>query len=359
MPSERGLGLASGHTMEMIEVKRLSRSFSYYEKREGLSGSLRNLVWRKKLLREAVREVSFSVGRGEMVGFLGPNGAGKTTTLKMLSGIMHPSSGEALVLGQVPWMRKKAFRMRISIVMGQRSQLWPDLPALESFNLNRTIYELDRKEYERTLGELVELFGVKDLLSVQVRRLSLGERMKMEITAALLHRPEVLFLDEPTIGLDLLSQRSIRDLIRTLNERQGTTVMLTSHYLSDIEELCDRVILINRGSIVYDGALQGVNAALAERKVVKLIFSEPVERARLEALGGLRDQAAADLRPREGMLLEATFDVARARVRDFSRSALGELPIADLTIEEVPLEEGIARLYRGEGENAPGRGEPP
>jgi len=182
--------------------------------------------------------------------------------------------------------------------------------------------------------------------------------MKMEITAALLHRPEVLFLDEPTIGLDLLSQRSIRDLIRTLNERQGTTVMLTSHYLSDIEELCDRVILINRGSIVYDGALQGVNAALAERKVVKLIFSEPVERARLEALGGLRDQAAADLRPREGMLLEATFDVARARVRDFSRSALGELPIADLTIEEVPLEEGIARLYRGEGGNAPGRGEP-
>jgi ABC-2 type transport system ATP-binding protein len=197
------------------------------------------------------------------------------------------------------------------------------------------------------LGELVELFGIKELLPVQVRRLSLGERMKMEITAALLHRPKVLFLDEPTIGLDLLSQRSIRELVRTLNERQGTTVMLTSHYLSDIEKLCERVILINRGSIVYDGALQGVNAALAEVKVVKLIFSEPVPRPLLEALGGLRDLEGGGRGLAPG-LLEATFDVERSRVRDFSRRALGELPVADLTIEEVPLEEGIARLYRGD-----------
>jgi len=241
-------------------------------------------------------------------------------------------------------MRKKDFRMRVSIVMGQRSQLWPDLPAIETFNLNRAIYELDRKEYERTLGELVELFGVKDLLPVQVRRLSLGERMKMEITAALLHRPKVLFLDEPTIGLDLLSQRAIRELIRTLNRRQGTTVMLTSHYLSDIEELCERAILINRGEIVYDGALSLVNAALAERKVVKLVFSEPVEKSVLETYGGLRalEGAAGSAR------MEATFDVDRAKVRDFSRGVLGDLPVADLTIEEVPLEEGIARLYRGE-----------
>jgi ABC-2 type transport system ATP-binding protein len=325
--------------MDIIEAKSLTRHFSYYEKAEGLSGSLRNLVSRKKLVREAVRGISFSVREGEMVGFLGPNGAGKTTTLKMLSGIMHPSSGEARVMGHVPWMRRKEFRMRLSIVMGQRSQLWPDLPALETFNLNRAIYELDRKDYERTLGELVELFGIKDLLAVQVRRLSLGERMKMEITAALLHRPKVLFLDEPTIGLDLLSQRSIRELVRSLNERQGTTVMLTSHYLSDIEELCERVILINGGDIVYDGPLAGVNAALADRKVVKLLLSELVERAALEAYGGLRAL--------EG--LEATFDVDRASVRDFSRRVLGELPIADLTIGEVPLEEGIARLYRGEG----------
>jgi ABC-2 type transport system ATP-binding protein len=330
--------------MEIIDVKGLTRHFSYYEKREGLSASLRNLVSRKKLTREAVKGVSFSIREGEMVGFLGPNGAGKTTTLKMLSGIMHPSSGEANVMGYVPWMRKKDFRMRVSIVMGQRSQLWPDLPALESFNLNRTIYELDRKDYERTLGELVELFGVKDLLGVQVRRLSLGERMKMEITAALLHRPKVLFLDEPTIGLDLLSQRAIRELIRTLNRRQGTTVMLTSHYLSDIEELCERVILINRGEIVYDGALSLVNAALAERKVVKLLFSESVEKSVLESYGGLRAVEGVEGSAR----MEATFDVDRAKVHDFSRGVLGALPVADLTIEEVPLEEGIARLYRGE-----------
>jgi ABC-2 type transport system ATP-binding protein len=324
--------------MDIIEVDRLTRDFSYYEKREGLKGSLSNLVSRKKLVREAVKGVSFSIREGEMVGFLGPNGAGKTTTLKMLSGIMHPSSGRARVMGFVPWMRKKDFRMRVSIVMGQRSQLWPDLPAIETFNLNRAIYELDRGDYERTLGELVELFGIKDLLSVQVRRLSLGERMKMEITAALLHKPKVLFLDEPTIGLDLLSQHSIRELVRALNERSGTTVMLTSHYLSDIEELCDRVILINSGELVYDGQLSGVNAALADRKVVKLQFSEPIARAVLEAYGGLRELDG----------LTATFDVERSSVRDFSRRVLGELPVADLTIEEVPLEEGIARLYRGE-----------
>jgi ABC-2 type transport system ATP-binding protein len=324
--------------MGIIEVDSLTRHFSYYEKAEGLAASLRNLVSRKALVREAVRGVSFSVERGEMVGFLGPNGAGKTTTLKMLSGIMHPTSGGALVMGFVPWMRKKEFRMRISIVMGQRSQLWPDLPALESFSLNREIYEIERGKYDRTLGELVELFGVRDFLGVQVRRLSLGERMKMEIIAALLHEPEVLFLDEPTIGLDILSQRAIRDLVRTLNAARGTTVILTSHYLSDIEELCRRVILINKGSIVYDGALSGVNAALAERKVVRLVLSEGVAGGTLESYGGFRGLEGAT----------ATFHVARPEVRDFSRRVLGELPVADLTIEEVPLEEGIARLYRGE-----------
>jgi ABC-2 type transport system ATP-binding protein len=324
--------------MSVIEVDSLTRHFSYYEKAEGLGASLRNLVSRKKLIREAVRGVCFSIERGEMVGFLGPNGAGKTTTLKMLSGIMHPTSGTALVLGHVPWMRRKEFRMRISIVMGQRSQLWPDLPALESFALNRAIYEIDRKKYERVLGELVELFGVEDFLRVQVRRLSLGERMRMEIIAALLHEPEILFLDEPTIGLDILSQRAIRDLVKKLNESRGTTVMLTSHYLSDIEELCGRVILINHGALVYDGALSGVNAALSERKVVKLVLSEPVASAKLEAYGGFRGLEGS----------AATFDIERSSVRDFSRRVLGELPVADLTIEEVPLEEGIARIYRGE-----------
>ena len=324
--------------MEAVHVDRLTRHFRYYEKTQGLAGSFRNLFARKTLVREAVKGVSFSVSEGEIVGFLGPNGAGKTTTLKMLSGIMHPTSGSAQVLGYVPWLRKKDFRMRISIVMGQRSQLWPDLPARESFELNRAIYEIDRAEYNKTLDELVELFGIGGLLSVQVRRLSLGERMKMEIIAALLHRPSVLFLDEPTIGLDLLSQRAIRELIRVLNTRYRTTVMLTSHYLADIEDLCPRVIMINQGTIIYDGLLAGVNATLAQKKTVKLVFSSPVGEEILSNYDGFRVLSG----------LTASFEIERGVVREFSRRALDELPVADLTIEEIPLEEGIAELYRRE-----------
>ncbi len=324
--------------MPIIEVDRLSRDFTYYEKAEGVSGSFRNLFARKSLVKKAVSCVSFAIDEGATVGFLGPNGAGKTTTLKMLSGIMHPSSGEARVMGFVPWQRKKDFRRQISIVMGQRSQLWPDLPALESFDLNRSIYEIDRAEYRRTLDELVDLFGIQDQLSVQVRRLSLGERMKMEVIAALLHRPRVLFLDEPTIGLDLISQKAIRDLLKALKGRFGTTVMLTSHYLSNIEDLCERIILINSGSVVYDGALSGVNDTLADRKTVTLVFSEAVEESALSGYAGFKSV--------EGV--SAVFEVDRADVRAFSRRALDDLPVVDLTITDAPLEEGIARLYRGE-----------
>lgn len=328
--------------MAIIETEDLCRNFEYYEKEAGLGASLRNLFRRKALVKRAVKDVRFSIEEGSTVGFLGPNGAGKTTTLKMLSGIMHPSSGEARVLGHVPWQRKKEFRMRVSIVMGQRSQLWPDLPALESFDLNRAIYEIDRSAYRRTLDELVSVFGVQEQLKVQVRRLSLGERMKMEIIAALLHRPAVLFLDEPTIGLDIVSQRAIRDLVKGLRQGFGTTVMLTSHYLSDIEDLCERIILINGGSIVYDGPLAGVNATLADRKVVRLVLSEPVAEARLSGYPGFK--AVEDE--------SAVFEVKRSEVRAFSRRALDELPVVDLTIEDVPIEEGIARLYAAEGSDA-------
>src|SRR6185312_10842108 len=230
--------------MDVIQVEGLTRHFSYFEKQQGLRGSLRALFARKHQIRRAVDGVTFTVREGEVVGFLGPNGAGKTTTLRMLAGIMHPTAGDARVLGHVPWARKKDFRMRIGVVMGQRSQLWPDLPALDTFELNRAIYEIDRRSFARMVDELVTLFGVGGLLSIPVRRLSLGERMKLELTAALLHDPAVLFLDEPTIGLDLLSQRAIRQLIKALNERRRTTVMLTSHHVSDIETLCGRVILI-------------------------------------------------------------------------------------------------------------------
>jgi len=324
--------------MSIIEVNNLCRNFTYYEKDAGLRGSFHNFFARKEVVKEAVKNVSFKIEAGTTVGFLGPNGAGKTTTLKMLAGIMHPSSGDARVLGHVPWLRKKDFRMRIAIVMGQRSQLWPDLPAIESFDLNRTIYEIDRVEYKRTLDELVSLFGIKDQLNVQVRRLSLGERMKMEMIASLLHRPEVLYLDEPTIGLDIISQQAIRDLLRGLNARFGTTVMLTSHYLSDIEDLCERIILINHGSVVYDGLLSGVNEKLADRKTVTLMFSESVSESRLAGFSGFTGIENG----------RARFEIDRSDVRSFSRRALEELPVIDLTIEDMPLEAGIARLYRGE-----------
>lgn len=321
--------------MSIITVESLTRSFSYYEKSESVAASLKGLFSRKKVTKTAVNSANFTVHEGETVGFLGPNGAGKTTTLKMLAGIMYPSSGKANVLGYVPWERQKDFRKRISIVMGQRSQLWPDLPALESFSLNRSIYEIDKLQYRNTLDELVDLFGIGAQLGVQVRRLSLGERMKMELIAALLHRPSVLFLDEPTIGLDIISQRAIRDLLKSLKGRYGTTIMLTSHYLSDIEDLCERIILINEGSVVYDGPLAKVNETLGDRKTVSLVLSGDVDSALLSKMPGFRAL--------EGP--KAVFDVARADVRAFSRKALDELPVADLTIEDWPLEEGIARLY--------------
>lgn len=323
--------------MAIIVVNELRREFSYYEKAAGLGASLRGLFARRKLLKRAVDGISFSIEQGECVGFLGPNGAGKTTSLKILAGIMPPSSGSALVGGYVPWQRKKDYRMSMSIVMGQRSQLWPDLPAMETFELNRAIYEIDRQSFRRNLDELVASFGLAPLLGVQVRRLSLGERMKMEIVAALLHRPKVLFLDEPTIGLDILSQRAIRDIVRRVGREWGTTVMLTSHYLSDIEDLCERVILINKGRLAYDGSLAGVNADLGGRKRVRLEFSEAVDPARLAAEAGFCRA--------EG--LSASFELSREEVREFSRRVLAEYPVQDLNIEDTPIEEGIIRLYRG------------
>lgn len=324
--------------MAIIDVQRLCKNFSYYEKQEGLAGSFQNLFARQKKVKEAVSNISFTIEEGSTVGFLGPNGAGKTTTLKMLSGIMYPDSGEVRVLDFIPWQRKKEFRKQISIVMGQRSQLWPDLPAIESFDLNRSIYEIDKYDYRNTLDELTSLFGIEEQLSVQVRRLSLGERMKMEIIAALLHRPRVLFLDEPTIGLDMLSQITIRNLLKTLKETFGTTVMLTSHYLSDIEDLCERIILINKGKIVFDGPIASIHGVLSDKKTITLVFSEPVTEETLTNLPGLTSCDNDS----------AVFTIPRAEIRTFSRQILESLPVLDLTITDIPLEESIARLYRGD-----------
>ncbi len=226
----------------MITVDHLRKEFQYYKKAAGIQGSLHNIFHREVLTKEAVRDISFSVSKGEMVGFLGPNGAGKTTTLKMLSGILYPTAGKIEVDGFIPWERNEDFKRRISVVMGQKNQLWWDLPASDSFYLNKCIYGVGDADYRNVVEELSELLDVRQLLNVQVRRLSLGERMKMEILAALIHRPVILFLDEPTIGLDILSQQKIREFLKTYNEQWKTTVIITSHYLADIEALCNPLL---------------------------------------------------------------------------------------------------------------------
>ncbi|MCS6849841.1 MAG: ATP-binding cassette domain-containing protein, partial [Gemmataceae bacterium] len=246
--------------MPIIEAHNLTKTYRVFQKREGLLGALRGLVRREYREVHAVAGVSFTIEPGEMVGFLGPNGAGKTTTLKMLSGLIYPTSGEARVLGYVPWERADAFRRQFSLVMGQKNQLWWDLPAADSFQLHREIYSLPAVEFQRTLGELTELFGVKHLVRQPVRELSLGERMKMELIAALLHQPRLLLLDEPTIGLDVVAQAAIQRCLREYNSRRGVTMLLTSHYMRDVEALCDRVLVITHGRVVYDGPLARIVA---------------------------------------------------------------------------------------------------
>lgn len=326
--------------MEIIKADNLAKSFSYYKKEIGLKSSVKNLLHREKLTKEAVRGISFSVEEGEIVGFLGPNGAGKTTSLKMLSGILFPTDGTASVMGYVPWERKKEFKKKFSIVMGQKSQLWWDLPANESLYLNKYIYEIPDKEYERTIEELSELLDVKDLLKVQVRRLSLGERMKMELIASLIHKPRVMFLDEPTIGLDIISQKRIRDFIKYYNQETRTTVLLTSHYMNDIEDLCKRTVIINEGRVVYDGELLKVNELFSGKKIIKVQLSDHVDREVLGSFGEVKEYNG----------FSATIEANRQEIRAISREMLDKLPVADFNIEDIPVEEGVALLFKKGGD---------
>lgn len=326
--------------MSIIKVDNLSKSFDYYKKEVGLKSSLKNLFHREKLLKEAVRQISFEIEEGEIVGFLGPNGAGKTTTLKMLSGILFPTCGKATVMGYTPWERSKDFKMKFSIVMGQKSQLWWDLPANESLYLNKFIYELDDKEYKNTVEELTELLDVKSQLNVQVRRLSLGERMKLELIASLIHKPKVMFLDEPTIGLDIVSQRKIREFLKYYNQKTKTTILLTSHYMNDIEDMCKRSIIINQGKVVFDGELNEINNIFNKRKLIKLHLKDWVGEETLKKYGVLKEYDG----------LNATLEVDKDDLKDYARNILEQIPVQDFNIEDIPIEEGISLLYQKDGD---------
>src|SRR5260221_9936770 len=258
--------------MPIIEATELTKTYRVFQKRPGFLGAVRSLIQREYKEVRAVDGVSFTIEPGEMVAFLGPNGAGKTTTLKMLSGLIYPTSGTAEVLGCVPWKREDAFRRSFSLVMGQKNQLWWDLPAGDSFQLHREIYSLPRADFEKTLGELTDLFEVGELTRQPVRELSLGERMRMELIAALLHQPQLLLLDEPTIGLDVLAQVTIQKCLKQYNASRGVTMLLTSHYMRDVEALCKRVLVITHGKVVYDGPLTRITEQFGQSKLVRLQF---------------------------------------------------------------------------------------
>ncbi|HEY4312012.1 MAG TPA: ABC transporter ATP-binding protein [Pirellulales bacterium] len=328
--------------MAIIEIEGLSKAYRVYQKREGLMASMRGLFRRKYRTVEAVRGIDLTVEQGEFVAFLGPNGAGKTTTLKLLSGVITPSGGTARVMGHVPWKRENAYRRRFALVMGQKNQLWWDLPAQESFRLHQQIYMIEPERFARTRDELVDLLGVGRLLSQPVRELSLGERMKMELIAALLHSPEVLFLDEPTIGLDVIAQHNIQLFLRHYQQLRRITILLTSHYMKDVAALCKRVVIIAHGGIIYDGSLSGIIDRFSNHKIVTLLFADGEERMPndLTRYGEVIEQQAPKVK----------IKVERRAVADVLSGVLARYAIEDVTVEDPPLEEVIAEMFSTAGE---------
>lgn len=322
--------------MSIIEVKNLKKEYQYYEKELGLRGSIKNLWKREKLTKTAVNDISFHIDEGEIVGFLGPNGAGKTTTLKMLSGILYPTSGDAKIMDYVPWQRKKEYKMQFAIVMGQKSQLWWDLPAVDSLYLNKCIYEVEDQIYKERLNELVEVFDVKNLLKVPVRRLSLGERMKFELMASMIHNPRVIFLDEPTIGLDFISQKKIIEFIKYYNKQTKTTILLTSHYVKDIEELCNRAIVINHGNLVFEGSLESIRKEFGQKKLIRIRMPENVDKVRFQQYGEIEEWNDSEVK------LVMDHDKIQIIMRDIMET----MQVYDFSIQDMPLESQITSLYQ-------------
>src|ERR1700688_2423078 len=320
--------------MSALEARDLTKIYRTYRKESGLRGSIKGLVRRKYEEIRAADAVSFQIEEGELVGFLGPNGAGKTTVLKMLSGLLNPTSGDARVLGFVPWERRNEMKRQFSLLMGQKNALWWDLRAQESLELNRAIYGIDRARFNKVVGGLSELLEVQDKMNVMVRELSLGERMKMELISALIHEPRVLFLDEPTIGLDVVSQKRVREFLRIYNEEHRIVTLLTSHYMQDIQELCHRVLVIDHGKIFFDGPLDEIIDRFSLHKILSLTFENQATRDFSE-FGQVIEQTPVSVRVK----------VPRARVTQTCRQLLDACSVSDINVQELPVEEVIGQLF--------------
>jgi ABC-2 type transport system ATP-binding protein len=318
-----------------IRVTNLRKTFRVPEREAGLRASMRSLLRRTYRDVDAVAGVSFDIPAGEIVGFLGPNGAGKTTTLKMLSGLLFPTSGEIRVLGHVPSRRERKYLGRMTLVMGNRNQLQWDIPALDSFEMNRAIYRIPEADFRVARDEIVELLEIGDLVRKPVRTLSLGERMKAEIAASLLHRPQVLYLDEPTIGLDVTMQKRIRSFLAEYNQRHGATVLLTSHYMADVQALCKRVIIIDRGSILYDGGLRELSTRYSPHQTVNVALSDPEN-----DLSGYGEVLSAQ----DGRI---SLKVAKSETSAVAARLLADFTVSDLTIEDPPIEDVIEQVFAG------------
>lgn len=320
----------------IIVAEHLSKAYPVAIKAPGMRGTLSHFFKRQYRLVHAVQDISFEIQPGEMVGFLGPNGAGKTTTLKMLTGLIHPSGGKVEVAGRIPFRRTPGFLEKITLVMGQKQQLLWDLPALDSLRINAAVYGISDREFKRRVGELSEMLALEEKLTQPVRKLSLGERMKAELLAALLHQPQVLFLDEPTLGLDVNAQVSVREFLKTYNERFDATILLTSHYMADITALCDRVLLIHQGQLIYDGGLNGLLDRFAPYRQVQLELGEIIPTANLACYGEIESHAGREVR----------LIVRREVVTTVVAEILANLPVCDLTIADPPIEEVIGRVFK-------------
>lgn len=321
--------------MSFIEVKHINKTFKVPLKSNGKFGALKGFFNRKYKYINAICDISFSIKKGEIVGYIGPNGAGKSTTIKILSGILIPDSGDVIIDHMNPWKDRKKYVRNIGVVFGQRSQLWWDIPAIDSFSLLKDIYKIDEKEYKKTLKELVDLLKLEDILNIPVRQLSLGNRMKCEIAASLLHKPKILFLDEPTIGLDAVSKKTVREFIKKINKKNKVTVILTTHDMNDIEALAKRIILIGKGKILYDGSLNKLKKNYYNLRKFKIITNDKIN---------LKENYIVE-QNRIDNGYEIIIDSNKVEISDFIKSISSKISIIDIDMDTPDVDELIVKLY--------------